>query len=391
MTTSDDPVQSPVLRLGFYLALALLVTGVAAFASMIYQFVRSPDAAFHAYLAAYAYALSIVLGCMAFTMISHAANATWPVAVRRLPEALGAAMPLLALLFLPVLFGLRALYPWAHAADYEGATRELLEHRRAYMNPIGFAARAVVYLSWWSVLSVLLRRWSLAMDRGQDSERCSRRLRRLSYAGLVLVGLTAGFAAYEWFMALSPQFASTMYAAIWIAMCLHAGVAATILLVALAARSTRLPINESHASALGRLLLAFLVFLGYTAFFQFLLVWIANRPQEAVWYLERPRAVAWFLIGGELTLPFLALLSYRWKRKLSTLAPIALWCLLSLYVHINWLIVPEGRSASLALDLLALLAVLCPTFAYALLRQRGLPLAAASDPRYPASLHYVSN
>ncbi|HKU42654.1 MAG TPA: hypothetical protein VJR89_31060, partial [Polyangiales bacterium] len=179
-----------------------------------------------------------------------------------------------------------------------------------------------------------------------------------------------------------------------IAMCLLSGVATTVLLVALAARSTRLAVNASHAYALGRLLFAFLIFLGYCAFFQFMLIWIANRPQEAAWYLERShgtsRGVAYFLIFGEFTLPFLALLSYRGKRSLATLTPIAAWTLAALYVHVNWLIVPEAKSASVGLDLLGVLAVLAPTLSYALWRQRGQPLAAAADPRYSAALHYAS-
>ena len=194
----------PVLRAGMLAAAALLFVGVAALAAMIWAFAAFPRAAFHAYLAGYAYVLSAVLGCMAFTMISHAANATWPVAVRRVPEAIGASMPLLALLFVPVLLGLRTLYPWAHPQDFDGPIRDMLEHRRVYMNPTWFVVRAIAYLAFWSLLGVLLREWSVAMDRGKDPERCSRRLRRLSYAGLPLLGLTAGYAAYEWFMSLSP-------------------------------------------------------------------------------------------------------------------------------------------------------------------------------------------
>jgi hypothetical protein len=390
-----QPNLVPVLRKGALAIVVLLVVGVVALAAMVFAFATAPEAAFHAYLAGYAYVLSAVLGCIAFTMISHAANATWPVAMRRLPEAVGAAMPALALLFVPILFGLRALYPWTHPADYGGPVRELLEHRGVFMNPIWFGVRAVVYLACWSLLGVLLHRWSLAMDRGEDAQRCSRRLRRVSYAGLPLAGLTAGYAAYDWFMSLSPDLASTMFSALWIAICLHAGVATVIVLLALAARSTQLASNSSHAYALGRLLFAFLIFLGYTAYFQFMLIWIANRPHEVAWYLERSHgAYLWaalFLMVGEFALPFFALLSYRWKRSLSTLAPIALWCLGSLYVHVNWLIVPEAQQRDVGLDLLGILAVLAPTLSYALWRQRGLPLAAAADPRYPAALRYVSN
>lgn len=395
--TSVEPgaPRAPVLDGGGVTAVVCLLAGLGALAIMIIAFGTAPRSAFHAYLAGYAFVLSMVLGSMAFVMISHAANATWPVAVRRIPEAVAAAMPVVALLFVPVLFGLRALYPWARLEDFTGSTREILEHRRAYMNPTAFSLRAICYLAWWSCLCLLLHRWSVAMERGADSERCSRKLRRLSYVGLPLGALTAGFAAYEWFMSLSPQFASTMFSALWLAVCLHAGVAITVLLVALASRGKpQVAAKPAHAYALGRLLFAFLIFLGYTAFFQFMLVWMANRPGEASWYLERAEGtygwMAAFVLFGEFLLPFLALLSYRLKRNLNTLAAVAVWCLASLYVHLTWLITPAAGTPGLWLDIVALVAVLAPTVSYAIWRQRGLPLTAASDARYAAALAYDS-
>ena len=392
--TSQAHEAVPVLRAGRGALLGLFALVVACAVATAAFVSDAPQRGYHAYLAGYAFVLSIVLGCMTFVMIAHAANTTWPVAVRRLPEALGAAMPVLALLFVPVVLGARFLYPWAHAQDYAEPIRHLLEHRRAFMNETWFTVRAFAYLLVWSVIAVLLRQWSFALDRPGQSERYARRLRRLSYAGLPISALTTGFAAYEWFMALSPDFVSTMFSALWIAMCLHAGIASTVLLVALAQRSLH-GLNASHAYALGRLLFAFLIFLGYTAFFQFLLVWMANRPSEAAWYLERwhgaYRVQAYFLMIGEFALPFFVLLSYRLKRSFRSLAPVALWCLGSLYVHVNWLITPAaGRAGNVWLDLVAMLSVLTVTAWVALVWQRGRPLSPVNDPRYAASLTYTS-
>jgi hypothetical protein len=394
--------EQPVLRDSLNASLgrvpfALLLLGALAAVFVLVGFMRDPDRAFHAYLAAYAFALSLALGSLAFTMIAHAANATWPVAVRRLPEAAAFAMPALALLFVPILFGLHALYPWARPETYAEPIRALLEHRRPVLNPTGFTIRAFAYLGVWSALAWGLRHYSLAMDQGADAERCGRTLRRWSYAGLPVASLTAGFAAYEWFMSLSIEFASTMFSALWIAMCLHAGVACTVLLVEVAQRGTGEPLaGPSHVSALGRLLFAFLIFLGYTAFFQYLLVWMGNRPSEAEWYLQRAhgpyRSIATFLIFGEFALPFLLLLSYRLKRNLRVLSAVAVWCLGALYVHINWLITPSARAPGLSwLDPVALVAVLGLSSGIASYLQSGRQLAPIADPKYPAALRYESH
>ena len=176
----------------------------------------------------------------------------------------------------------------------------------------------------WSALSWLLRRASFGLERAADPESSARRMRAISYAGLPLLALTSGLAGFEWFMSLSPDFSSTMFGAIWIALCLFGGIACTIVLVGFAQRTRALAIGPSHYSALGRLLLAFLVFLGYVEFFQFMLCWIGNLPSEAHWYVARAHGVyaysSAFLMLGQFFLPFFALLSYRRKRRIGPLA-----------------------------------------------------------------------
>ncbi|HET8936057.1 MAG TPA: hypothetical protein VFN67_21570 [Polyangiales bacterium] len=387
----------PVLRAPAWLAIAALLLGAAALAAMFWGFHVAPERAYHAYLAGYAFTLSAAIGCIAFVCIAHAANTTWPVAVRRLPEAVAPALPVLALLFLPILLGVPALYPWARPAAYPARVRELLEHRQAFMNVPFFAVRAGIYLTIWSAIALALRQLSLAMEHGVDAQRCARRLRRLSYAALPILALTAAASAFEWLMSLSPEFSSTMFGANWIALCLFGGVASTIVLTGLIQRSrTPLPApGPSHYSALGRLLLAFLVFLAYTEFFQYLLGWIGNRPSEAEWFLERGRgayyASVMFLIFGHFTVPFVVLLSYAWKRRIRVLTWVGGFCLFSLYVHVHWLITPAAhRQAYSVFDLIAVVAVLGLCSSVCLWAQQGKALAAVSDPRYAETCNYQS-
>lgn len=393
---SQAPV-TPVLRAPAWLGALSFVLGAAALALLFWAFQVTPRRAYHAYLVGYAFTLSAALGCIAFVTIAHAANTTWPVAVRRLPEAVAPALPVLALLFLPILLGASALYPWASPAPLDARVRHLLEHRRAFMNLPFFAIRAGVYLLIWSAIALRLRQLSLAMEGGADSERCARRLRRLSYAALPVLALTVALSAFEWLMSLSPEYVSTMFGASWIAVCLFGGQATTILLTGLIQRSgTPLPApGPSHYSALGRLLFAYLIFLGYTVFFQFMLGWIGNRPSEAAWFLQRSHGIYYatvlFLIFGHFALPFCLLLSYRLKRRIRPLMWIALWCLFSQYIHVHWLIMPSAPGPAYSwLDLLALIAVLGLTVSVCLWAQRGKALAPLSDPRYIETFSYQS-
>jgi hypothetical protein len=399
MTSLRAPTTEPrdfVARRGLVAACIALAIGALALAVMAWAFQAEPARAYHSYLTAYVFVLSVLLGALGFTLIAHAANTTWPVALRRLSEASVAVLPLFLLLFVPVVLGLARLYPWARTAPVPEPLASVLAHRRVFMNPRFFTIRACVFLGLWSFIALWLRRSSLAMDAGKSGVERSLALRRSSYAGLVVTALTVAFAGFDWLMSLSPEFASTMFGAYFIAMCLFGGCAWLVLLVAFAeARGFSGPLDESHYHALGRLLLTFLIFVGYLAFFQYMLCWIANKPDEVAFYLARSRGTyGWeslFLVLGHMFLPFLALLSFRLKRRARELAVVGAWCLASHYVHLHWLITAESERRGFDwLDAVALVAVAGLTVGTAILLQHGKSTVAHRDPRYAAALAYRS-
>jgi hypothetical protein len=390
------PERDFVVHGGGTFVLVSLLLGLAGGAVTVRAFVAEPARAYHSYLTAYVFVESVLIGTLGFVMIAHAANTTWPVVVRRLAEASMAALPLGLLLFVPLVFGLRHLYPWAAPEHFPEPVRGSLLRRRPFMNPEFFSLRAAGYLVIWSALALLLRGLSLALERGEAGVALSGRLRRWSYAGLVVVTLTVGFAGFDWLMSLDPEFASTMFGAYFVGTCLFGGVVWLILLAAAAdAHGFSPPFAESHYHALGRLLLAFLIFLGYLAFFQYLLCWIGNKPDEIRYFLARSRGVyGWeslFLVVGHLFLPFFALLSFRLKRRRSRLVPVASWCLVAHYIHVHWLVTPYSPESGFSvLDLAALVAVTGLTLAFASALQRGKSAVPTLDPRYAASVAYRS-
>lgn len=72
-----------------------------------------------AYVINYAYVLSIALGGLFLVLVTHLFRAGWVVAVRRIAEVMAATMPVIAVLFVPILLyvymGNGMLYPWADA------------------------------------------------------------------------------------------------------------------------------------------------------------------------------------------------------------------------------------------------------------------------------------
>ena len=86
-----------------------------------------------------------------------------------------------------------------------------------------------------------------------------------------------------------------------------------------------------HYHDLGKLLFAFVIFWGYIAFSQYLLIWYGNIPEETGWYLVRQTggwaACRWLLLFVHLLVPFFGLLSREVKRRKVVLGFWAVWLL----------------------------------------------------------------
>src|SRR4051812_12935291 len=68
---------------------------------------------FRSYLFSYLYWFGMGIGCLGILLLHQVTGGAWGELIRPALEAGARTLPGLALLFLPILFGLRALYPWA--------------------------------------------------------------------------------------------------------------------------------------------------------------------------------------------------------------------------------------------------------------------------------------
>ncbi len=249
---------------------------------------------FHAYLTAYFFWLALALGCLSILMLHNLAGGYWGAVIRRPLEAASTTLPLLALLFIPILIGMPALYPWVHGEltppgmAESGATALDLTFKQAYLSTPFFVARAVVYFLIWIVFALLLVRWSRQRD-ADPSPALTGRLRALSAAGLVLMALTVTFAGIDWLMSLDPAWTSSIWGLIVATGALLTGFAFAVLVVAL--RANRPPFDEVTSPALfnslGSLMLAFLMLWAYMAISQVILFYAGNLPEETIWYVRR--------------------------------------------------------------------------------------------------------
>jgi hypothetical protein len=300
------------------------------------------DQFWRSYLLAYLFWLEIGLGSLGLTMIHHLVGGRWSALIRRLMETGAMTLPLMAILFLPLTLGLTTLYPWTDPAHVQASP--LLQLKTPYLNLPFFLGRAALYFAIWLGLAYLLNRWSLAQDRTGEAHWAGR-LRRLSALGIILLMLTATFAAYDWMMSLEPEWYSSIYGLLFIIGQGLAGLALAIIGLRLLAQRYNTAADWTQAfNDLGNFLLGFVMIWAYFSFSQFLIIWSANIPEEAVWYVHRSQGgwlnVGIFLVAFHFALPFFLLLSRRVKRKAQLLTALALLIFCTRWVDLFWLIMP---------------------------------------------------
>jgi hypothetical protein len=303
-----------------------------------------PQPFFRAYLSAYIFWIGIPVGCLALLMLHHLVGGRWGFMIQRVLEAAIQTLPLMALLFVPLLFGLPDLYPWARAEVV--AADPLLQQKSAYLNIPFFIARAVVYFGTWVVVGRLLVKWSLEQDRTADPT-LTQRLQRLSGPGLVLYGLTVTFSAIDWIMSLEPKWYSTIFGMIFIVSDGLTALAFVIVVSHLIQDEAPLArvVSADRFHDLGNLLLALVMLWAYMHFSQFLLIWSGNLAEDIPWYLHRIGGgwewIAIALILFLFALPFALLLLRTTKRSAATLARVAAVILFMHWLVVLWMVVPS--------------------------------------------------
>lgn len=340
---------------------ALMVGLVALAAGAVGALVSSEsrEQFFRSYLLAYIFWIAIPLGCLAILMLQHMSGGVWGLVTRRVLESSTRTFPLLALLFIPLLFGLKSIFPWASPEKLAAspALNHAVEQKHLYLNIGFFIARAVFYFLVWIVITRLLNHWSAEQDRTGE-RRLTGRLQGLSAPGLLLYGLTVTFASVDWAMSLDPQWFSTIYGLLFMG---GQGLAAMAFVIAvMVLLAGRKPMSDvikaPHLHDLGKLMLAFLMIWAYFAFSQFLIIWAGNLPEEIPFYVRRIQS-SWKYVGFGLivlhfALPFVLLLSRDLKRSGRRLSAVAIGVIVMRFVDLIWMTGPELHNGTFKLSLM---------------------------------------
>ncbi len=347
-----------------------------------------------AWLLNFAFFLSVALGALFMVILHHLTRAGWSVVIRRLAEGLASTLPLLAVLFLPILIGMKHLYHWS-VPELVGNDPVLLA-KAAFLNVPFFVVRWAFYFTCWIVTARTFVGRSLTQDTtGEVGLTAS--MQKAGAPAMLVFGLTSTFAAVDLLLSLDAHWYSTIFGVYFFAGCVVAMVAAIILSAYGLQRAGRLhqSITVEHYHDLGKLLFAFVVFWAYIAFSQYMLIWYANIPEETGWLLRRQThgwgSIGLMLILGNFVAPFVALLSRTPKRRPHLLVVAAAWLLAMHWLDLYWIVMPEAsaeRAGFHAVDV-ALFVGFGGLFVAAAVRVlRSCSLVPERDPRLDESLHF---
>jgi hypothetical protein len=345
-----DRVRLPALRVGAAALVLFLIAIVFLFpggnTAYRQQFFRS-------YLQAYLLWLGAGLGCAALLMLHHLTGGNWGWVIRRPLEAGAATIPIMAVLFVPILLAVTQVYLWPTERDHLGP------HKRAYLSVGAFTVRSVAYLLIWIIIALALLGWSARAEE-VTSPRFGRFLRKFSAAGLLLWGITISLASVDWVMSLEQDWYSTVFGMIFmVGQALTALCVTTIAVAVFVPRAPQPYDQRLHRETppgtvpaallndLGNLIFTFVILYTYMAFSQYLIIWCGNIREEVVWYTHRTRGV-WRVVGLVLVIfhfavPFLALLHRRIKRNPRTLVTIAVMLIVMRQLDMIWMISPSPR------------------------------------------------
>ena len=369
-----------------------LVVGIVGMALCGVGLFFNPTQFFFSYLVGFLFWMGLSLGCLCVLMMHLLTGGGWGYMIRRFLEAAATVLPLMAVLFLPVCFGLRRLYPWMQPEVVHRI--EALAKKHAYLNVPMFSVRMAVSFALWIGAAYFISRWSFAQDRTTDPAP-TRRLRAFSGPGVLVFTLVSSLATVDWIMVLEPVFYSTVFPAqVIIGWILVTFAFCTVMLSFVHDRAPwKGVVRTEHFHSLGNFLLAFVMMWAYLAVSQLIVIWSGNLPKEIGWYLHRVadgwKLVAIFLGLFHFALPFLLLLSREAKESVRRLRLVALSVFCVHMVEVFWQVEPSLHPVHFSLswmDPAALAGVGGLWMAAFFWRLQAGPLIPKNDPRMEEAL-----
>jgi len=267
------------------------------------------------------YFLLICNASMFFISATTLAMGGWNTAIRRIPEAISAVVPIYGLiagaLLLSLVFGHQHhIYHWLTPGD-----DKILLEKASFLNPTFFTVWTILAIVLWIILGKKMRSLSAETDTNEMTvEQGNKWIWRNTVWGslfLVWFGLTVGSTVpWLWLMSIDAHWYSTMFSWYTFASSFVAGMSLVALWIIYLKNKGYLEYaTEEHLHDVGKFMFAFSIFWTYLWFSQFMLIWYANMPEETVYFQHRMKGAYRGIFFLNLIINFVAPILILMKRS----------------------------------------------------------------------------
>jgi hypothetical protein len=373
--------------LGVVAVIALVLCAVGAMVN--------PHQFGYSWLFAFAFFFTLCAGCFFWTIVHHATDAEWSVVVRRQLENLAALLTVLALLFVPILLLRHHVFAWM---DIPPGVDHSLDTKRAYLNWPFFLVRAVIFLGFFLLAALALRRLSAEQDK-DGNPRFTISMRKVSFISLPMFALCLTFGAYDWLVGLNYRWFSTMFGVYIFAGAAGSSMSLLVLVITALRQAGYLKdvVTVEHYHIMGKWMLAFCIFWAYIGFGQYMLIWYANIPEETQYFINRNTQSWWalsmLLVIGRFFIPFAILLMRSVKKHPHRLCIVAAWLVCMQMLDIYLIVLPSLHGTGFHPSIWDLLSVVAIGATLGFVYLRMVPrtsLFPVRDPRLIESLQTVN-
>ena len=334
-----------------FLSLGLILIGVI---STAYAFITDIHAAWTSLLFNNYFFLGISIFAVFFVALQHVAEAGWSTAIKRVPEAIMTFLPYACAVMIFIVIA--AILHWNHIYHWmeegimtEGAPNydKIIAGKEAYLSPIFFLVRSIIYVTVWIYCAKRLRDISLQGDlEGGIGEKSYNKGITVSAWFIVFFAVSSSTASWDWIMSIDTHWFSTLFG--WYIFSEWSAIGfTTILLFCLFLKKQGYleHLNESIIHDLGKWVFAFSIVWTYMWFSQFMLIWYANIPEEVTYFMERIelpnyRFLFWFSAAINFVVPTIMLMSRDAKRNTNLLITASITILIGHWINSYLLFAP---------------------------------------------------
>lgn len=337
------------------------------------------------------------LGALFFLALAYATETGWYASVKRIIEAVAGYLPYgmglmgIVLLIITMMDGAH-VYQWMDPEVV--AHDEIIQGKTAYLNPVFFWIRTIVYFACYLIFLRGFKRRSLEEDKigGTDLHFMNYKKGALF---LVFFAVFSSTSSWDWLMSIDVHWFSTLFG--WYT---FAGMWCTtmVVLIMVTLYLKKLgyleKVNDHHIHDLGKWAFATSFLWSYLWFSQFMLIWYANIGEEVTYFqmrIDNYKLLYFGMFIINFAFPMLILMSRDAKRHAGILTFIGLVIIGGHWVDL-YIMVTAGSLGPVAhIGLLEIGMALTALSIFILVILRNLtkaPLTPVNHPFLDESVHH---